>query len=209
MTYMDFLHAAADPGMPVHHPAAFGRYDAARSLARAQGGGGGTSTQVVEGAQPSPAGAMVPFRRATTGRTTRLEQTALAAITAAEQPVEIQVEGSGYVYGIDVEFDIETAANAAVVAFHEDAPWNVISSVVYSDVNGQLVNLPGYSLHLLNLYGGHSLVRDEDSTDTSIFEQVTGAVARGGSVHAHLWVPIGLNRRTLLAIVGNQSQNQK
>ena len=209
MTYMDFLHAAIDPGLPVHHPASFGRYDVAAHASRFQGGAG-TSTQIVEGAQPSPAGSMVPFRRATTGRTTTIEQTSLAAVTANEQPIEIQVEGSGYVYGIDVEFDIETDSNAATVAFHEDAPWNVISSIVYSDVNGQLVNLPGYSLHLLNLYGGHAIARDEDSTDETIFEQITGVGAgRGGSVHAHLWVPIGLNRRTLLGIVGNQSQNQK
>lgn len=167
------------------------------------------ATAIVEGASPPAAGGVIPFRRATTFRTARLESTGPVAQTASEQPVQIQVEGSGYVYGIDLEFDIETAANAAVVAYHEDAPWNALSSVVYSDVNGELVNVPGISLRFANLYGGWALANDQASTDTSIFEQVSGAVARGGSVHGHLFVPIGLNHRDLMGIVGNQDRSQK
>lgn len=167
------------------------------------------NTVIQEGAQPASAAGSIPFRRATTFRTSALETTGPGAMTAAEQPVQIQVEGSGYVYGIDVEFDVETAANAAVVAYHEDAPWNTISSVVYSDVNGELVNVSGISLRFANLYGGWSLANDQASTDTTIFEQVSGAVARGGSVHGHLFVPIALNHRTLLGLVGNQDRAQK
>lgn len=167
------------------------------------------ATEIVEGVNPAAGTGVIPFRRATTFRTSRLETTGPVAQTVAEQQVQIQVEGSGYVYGIDLEFDIETAANAAAVAYHEDAPWNVLSSVVYADVNGELVNLPGISLRFANLYGGWALANDQASTDVSVFEQVSGAVARGGSVHGHLFVPIALNHRTLLALVGNQDRSQK
>ena len=172
------------------------------------GQGATAQTQIVEGAQPAGAG-KIPFRRATTARTSRLEATSGISVTSAEQQVSIQIEGSGYVYGVDVEFDIETAANAATVAYHEDAPWNMLSSVVFQDVNGELINLPGFSLRLANLYGGWATGNDQSSTDASVYESVSGAVARGGSVHGHLKVPVALNRRTLLGLVGNQDRSQK
>jgi len=198
---------------PSHLPSQFGRYRGPRKAATVtttgQGATTAPSTQIVEGAQPVPAGGSIPFRRATTFRTARLEQTSIAALPAAEFPIQIQVEGSGYMFGIDVEFDIETAANAAAVAYHEDAPWSALSSIVLGDVNGELVNLPGIHLRFVNLYGGWSSSNDQASTDVQVFEQVSGAVGRGGSVHAHLFVPVGLNRRTLIGIVSNQDRAQK
>lgn len=163
---------------------------------------------IQEGAQPTAPG-LIPFRRATSFRTSRLQVTSGISMTAAEQQVNVQLEGSGYVWGIDVEVDIETAANAAAVAYHEDAPWSALTSVIFADVNGELVNLDGFSLRLANLYAGWNNFNDAVSTDTLIFEQVSGAVARGGSVHFHLLVPVGLNQRTLLGILGNQDRAQK
>lgn len=202
---------------PSHLPSAHGRYRGGwasrHSAAVVSDGQGATaaapSTQIVEGAQPVPAGGSIPFRRATTFRTARLETTTIATLAAAETPVNIQVEGSGYMYGVDVEFDIETAANAAVVAYHEDAPWSIFSSVVLGDVNGELVNLPGIHLRFLNLYGGWMAANDQASTDVQVFEQISGAVARGGSVHGHLFVPVAINRRNLLGLVSNQDRAQK
>lgn len=200
---------------PVHHPADHGRYDGnaidraiATVAARSTTGQGDTQTQIVEGAQPAAAG-VIPFRRATTFRTARLEQTTIAALAAAETPLVVQVEGSGYMYGIDVHFRVETAANAAVVAYHEDAPWSFLSSVVLGDVNGELVNLNGFDLRVLNLYGGWTTGNDQTSTDVQVFESVSGAVARGGSFRAHLFVPVALNHRTLLGLVSNQDRAQK
>lgn len=198
------------PDRPKHHPG-IGRYDVhgvSFPAAIPSGGQGDTQMLVGEGAQP--AAGVIPFRRASTFRTSLLEQTNIALLTAGEQPIQIQVEGSGYVYGIDLEVDLETANGAAgVVAWHEDAPWNAISSIVYQDVNGELWNLPGISTHLLNLYGGSSLADDAVSTDENIFEQVSGAGARGGSTHFHLFVPVALNHRNLMGLVGNQDQSQK
>lgn len=163
---------------------------------------------ITEGEQPTSPG-LVPFRRATTFRTSRLQSTTGVSVTAAEQNINVQIEGSGYVWAIDVEVDVETAANAAAVAYHEDAPWNALTSVIFADVNGELVNLDGFSLRVAALYGGWQRFNDETSTDTLVFERVTGAVARGGSFHFHMLVPIGLSQRTLLGILGNQDRAQK
>lgn len=163
--------------------------------------------QISEGEQPTAAG-LIPFRRATSFRTTRL-QTTTGTVGATEQNINVQIEGSGYVWAIDVEVDVETAANAANVAFHEDGPWNALTSIIFADVNGELVNLDGFSLRLAALYGGWNTMDDATATDTLVYERVTGAVGRGGSFHLHYHVPIGLSQRTLLGLLGNQDRAQK
>lgn len=156
--------------------------------------------------EANPAGGMVPFRRATTGRTSLLPVTGPALVTAATQPVQVVVDGSGYIYGIDLDVAATggiDAGNATVGA--EDAPYNVLSSVVFGDVNGELINLDGYSLFLANLYGGWSDHPLDGSADTSVFS----AVSAKGDFRFHLQVPVALNRRSLLGVVANQDRAQK
>lgn len=168
-------------------------------------------------------GNMIPFRRATTYRTQLIDATTIAspAITAAQQNIEITVSGSGYVYGIDLDVTVTTAANAAAVAYAEDAPWSFFASIVFRDVQGELVNLDGFSLRLANLYAGYRLAREDTpstatvaaatpgvlgSLDTGIFQQIGTAVATGGSIRFHLWVPVGTNGRDTIGLLGNQDR---
>lgn len=173
---------------------------------------GGPITQV----QENNPGRAIPFRRSTTFRIAQL-QTSAQLMTAGAQQVDVIIEGSGYVYGLDLHIFQTTAANAAATAFFEDAPWSAVDTLVFRDVNGELVNLTGFHARLMNLYAGYvkfkeAPVRSEaaPSLDTAnIFNQVTGAGATGGSYRFHLWVPVGLNRRDLRAVLGNQDRAQK
>lgn len=173
---------------------------------------GGPVTQVAE----NNPGNSIPFRRATTFRIAQLTTSALTMTTATQQ-IDVTLEGSGYVYGIDLHIFQTTAGNAAATAFFEDGPWSAVDTLVYRDVNGELVNLSGYHARLLNLYAGYvkfkeAPVRAETAptVDTAnIFNLVTGAGATGGSYRFHLWVPIGLNKRDLRGILGNQDRAQK
>jgi len=173
---------------------------------------GGPITQVQEN---SP-GRSIPFRRSTTFRISQLQTTA-QLMTAGSQQVDVVIEGSGYVYGLDLHIFATTAGNAANTAFFEDGPWSAVDTLVFRDVNGELVNLTGYHTRLLNLYAGYvkfkeAPVRQETNptVDTAnIFNTVTGGGATGGSYRFHLWVPIGLNKRDLRGILGNQDRAQK
>lgn len=168
-------------------------------------------------------GKSIPFRRASTYRTQVIDTTTIAApaITAAQQNVEITVQGSGYVYGIDLDVAVATAANAAAVAYTEDAPWSALASIVFRDVQGELVNLDGLSLRLANLYCGYRDAREDTpptattaaatpgvsgSLDTGVFQAVATAVATGGSFRFHLWVPVATNMRDLIGLLGNQDR---
>lgn len=163
------------------------------------------------GTQPGQIPA-VPFRRGTLERTEILPSDT-GTITTGTQRIERTIEGSGFVYGINLQVVVTTAGNAAAVAYTEDAPWAALDSVIFRDVNGELLNLTGYDLYLANLVNRQYSGRYPDATtvtaDTGLFNLVAGAVATGGSFTFWLRVPVGINRRDLIGILGNQDRAQK
>lgn len=154
----------------------------------------------------------VPFRRGTLERTEILPSDT-GTITTGTQRIERTIEGSGFVYGINLQVVVTTAGNAAAVAYTEDAPWAALDSVIFRDVNGELINLTGYDLYLANLvnrqYAGRFPDATTVTTDTGLFNLVSGAVGTGGSFTFWLRVPVGINRRDLIGILGNQDRAQK
>lgn len=171
-------------------------------------------------AQANEPGSSIPFTRASTYRA-QAQDTTTQTMTTGQQGVEITMQGSGYAYGVDLDVQIVTAANAAAVAWNEDAPWNSLASIVFKDVQGELVNLDGFSLRLANLYFGYRTAREDTpstattaaatagvtgSLDTGVFQQIGTAVGTGGSARFHLWLPIATNRRDLIGLLGNQDR---
>ena len=163
----------------------------------------------------------VPFRRATTFRTTKVTSSPYTNVGTPTNSFDVVIEGSGFIYALDLQVQVTTAANAAAVAYFEDAPWSTLTAVVFRDVNGELVNVPGFSLRVANLYGGWQQFSPWDnftippvtasalSKDIQVAQLVSGAGGTGGSYNFHLYVPVGLNRRSLWGILGNQDRAQK
>lgn len=164
----------------------------------------------------------IPFRRATTFRSTKVTTSTGTNVATPTNSFDVVIEGSGFIYGIDVQLQTVTAANAAAVAYFEDAPWSAFTGVVFRDVNGELVNVPGFSLRVANLYGGWAsgvpawdnftlppVTANALSKDVQIAQLVSGGGGTGGSFNLHLWVPVGLNRRSLWGLLGNQDRAQK
>jgi hypothetical protein len=152
----------------------------------------------------------IPFRRATTPRTDKLQVISGINVTAAIQRFDQSVDGSGYLAAIDIDVSVLTATNAATVAYTEDAPYNFLNSVVLRDVNGELINITGYHLYLANLYFGYTPTLSRiSSLDANVYSLVTGAGATGGTFRFHLYAPTIINRRNLLGLVGNQDRAQR
>jgi hypothetical protein len=165
--------------------------------------------QVAEAGVQGPA-SVVPFRRATTGRTTQLATTGPQAMTAAQQLVEVPLDGSGFVYAIHLDVTCVVAANVLNVAFQEDAPYNVLALVSFYDVTGETHNLDGYSLHLANIYGSWELEPlNALSNDPGVYQLTAGAVAAGGSFRFHKLIPIAINERDLVGLLGNEDRAQR
>lgn len=150
--------------------------------------------------------AAVPFRRATLERTDVLPSES-NAISAARVPIERTIEGTGYIYGIQLEVVANAAANAATVVYAEDAPWNSLDLIIYKDVNGELINLSGFDLYLANLAMKQYVYRFQDQS--AFFTLTAGAGGTGGTFNFQIRVPVAVNRRDLLGVVGNQDRAQK
>lgn len=178
---------------------------------RSGGSPGGVGAPTIVGpSTDSPQSGMIPFRRATTERIDQL-QVITGTLSSAVQKNEQSVDGSGFLAGIDLDFQAVSSGNAATVVFNEDAPYNALNSIVLHDVSGEVQNLPGFSAFLANLYGGwtpHANLQTA-SADTNIYQKVSGTAANGGSFRFHLYVAPVWNRRTLMGLLGNQDRAQR
>lgn len=162
-------------------------------------------------AQTSPSNsgnqsAPVPFRMATRERS-EIDYTWTGSLTASQQFVSWPVGGTGFLYAMMLRMSAIAAGNAATVAYQEDAPYSSMAEVSIGDAGAPFFDLSGYNAYLATLadanYGGTWIDKSALSSLT------TGAGATGGSFQAFLRVPAGLNRRTLLGVLGNQDRAQK
>lgn len=149
-------------------------------------------------------GPVVPFRRATTEKTSQLTQESFTTLTTPVQFNRV-VEENGFVYGIVLDVAATTAGNSAAVTFTEDAPYNALQQVTIQDVAGELVNVQGFDLFIANL-AGRQYTGQFWSGSNELFTLTTGAGATGGSLAFLLRVPFGINRRSLSGVVGNQDR---
>ncbi len=150
----------------------------------------------------------VPFRLATIERTETLPVIA-SALTAATQSFINIIEGTGYLYGVMLDVVAVEAGNiVGAVAFFEDAPFSSLAQVVLSDPSGDVVNLTGFDLELANLCHHNYAVRDTEAS-AEIYTLLAGGAATDGGFSYQLRVPAGINRKTLLGILGNQDRSVK
>jgi hypothetical protein len=146
----------------------------------------------------------VPWRRAVVERSNILPSEQ-GSITAGYQPIERTIEGTGFLYKVRLRMVATAAANAATVAFAEDGPWSALGLVTLRDPNGELINTPnGFYTYLANLAQRNYANRWLDQS--TISSLVTGAVATGGSFTQFFDLAVGINRRNLLGVVGNQDR---
>lgn len=156
----------------------------------------------------APQRGYIPFRIATLERAEIIGQTQFT-MTTAEQVNEVTVEGTGYIYGFVIDVNCVTASNAATVAYQEDAPYSAASQIILKDVTGEIVNMDGFSLEMACRYGSWKVYNFESSSDTNIYSKTSGSGGTGGSFRFQLVIPVALNRRTLIGILGNQDRAQQ
>jgi hypothetical protein len=153
-----------------------------------------------------PSKQVVPFRKATTERTTILVGDTIA-IAASLTKNERILEGSGFIYGVMLHATATASGNSASVTFGEDGPWNAFDTIVFGDVNGDLVNVQGWEAYLADLINRQYAVRYLDASQ--YVGTTPGAGGAGGSFEIWTRVPVAINRRDLLGIVANQDRAQK
>lgn len=151
----------------------------------------------------------IPFRQATTERTSQITSETAVTLTAGTQLFDRTVDGSGFIYGVVLRAFANAAGNAALVTFTEDAPFNIYDNVTLHDVNGDIVNVNGFGLQVAQLMLHDYAWRGPQANPfTGNFNVVPGAGATAGTFAVTNRVPVALNRRELVGLLGNQDRSQ-
>jgi hypothetical protein len=126
--------------------------------------------------------------------------------TASAQPLDqYNVPSSAFLEEIEIHVIGATSANAATVAFKEDAPWNVIDVFNFLDTGNSdvITQITGWDLYVINKLGGYKF--SDDPMASPVYRATTGAGANGGSFEFILRVPIELVPRDALGPLPNKS----
>jgi len=128
-------------------------------------------------------------------------------LTTLEQRLNAyQISPSGYLRGVYL-----IAENAAVnttvttVAYNENGPFNVFSSIRFLDTNSQPIvgTLTGYDLYILNKYGGYAFQGDAEAS--AVFSATSGTATTAGTFAFILFIPLEIVVRNALGSQLNKS----
>lgn len=116
--------------------------------------------------QPAPGQALIPFARAAQRHVEQgVTQSVASAAWTAGSTQQFLVPSYGFLRQLILSVTGSGGVNGTkTVAGYEDAPWNLFSSVLFTDSNGApIINLDGYALHLARKYGGYMPWREDQS----------------------------------------------
>lgn len=116
------------------------------------------------------------------------------------------VSTDGFLSDLYVIVEGTTAGNSAAVAYHSDAPWNVIQSISFNDTTNKPIRGPftGFDLKEFIKWGGFSFV-DDPAQDPANYSATTGTGATGGSFSFILQIPLQFVAREALGALPNTS----
>jgi len=177
----------------------------APTLSRPAAPGQSAPSQTAQAAVPA-----IPFTRAARKKSRLIGTFGPTALgVTATQLAPIQVPANGYLRKLVLDITGTTAGNAATVAFANDAPFNVISQLMFSAANGDSIinSIDGFMLYVLNKYGAFAS-QGTDPTRDPTFSKTTGAGTTGGSFHFQLDVPIEFDSRDAAGSLTNMAANQ-
>jgi hypothetical protein len=116
--------------------------------------------------QPAAGQAIIPFARAAQRHVEQgVTQNVASASWASGLTQQFLVPSYGYLRALFLTVTGSGGVNGTkTVAAYEDAPWNLFSSVLFTDSNGApIISLDGYALHLARKFGGYKPWREDQS----------------------------------------------
>lgn len=154
----------------------------------------------------APAVALRPFVTGTR-RIDRQIYDNTTVVTAATQKLPTyNLDTDGFTAGLFILCEA-TAVNttASTAAFQEDGPFNIYSTVQFSDTNNKPILGPmtGHDLAMITKYGGYSF--SDDPKNSNQYSVTTGTGTAGGSFQFVLRVPIEIVHRDALGALLNKS----
>ena len=167
-----------------------------------------TATQSATGSSPAKAAPapLAPFRRGTIRTLVQDGYQNSVTLSASTQVMPVYTPTpNAYLRGLWLQVVGVTSGNSANAAFNQDAPFNVFSSIVFSDANQKPIvgPLSGYQLFIAGKYGGYQY--NDDARASAIFSVTTGTQSTGGSFTFVLYIPLEVDSRDTLGALQNKS----
>lgn len=165
-----------------------------------------------KGAAPKPR----PFRIGVQSKD-EIDYDVTVSATASTQDLPVlNIPPAGFLRGLYLIAEGAAGNTGTVlVAFKEDAPFNVFETVTLEDVNNQPIVGPisGHDLYLINKYGGYAGFGDPRNAASNAYAAISGAGAtaaspssgQGGAFSFVLRVPVELVQRDGLGALPNKS----
>lgn len=126
--------------------------------------------------------------------------------TSTQKLRTYNLDTDGFTSGLYILVEA-TAVNttASTAAFNENAPFNVLQTVQFSDTNNKPILGPmtGYDLYTCVKYGGYAF--SDDAKESPVYSVTTGTGTAGGSFTFVLRVPIEIVHRDGLGSLLNKS----
>lgn len=162
--------------------------------------GGSVNPQPTNSQTPNT-GPLAPFTRAAREHTEPFFDTSTLMTAAAQNVGPIDVPAYGFLRHIWLLVTTSGGSGAGVVA-REDAPYNALSNVQLTDVNGAPIVGPidGYDLFLINKYGAYTF--QCDPVNNPVFSAVA---ASGGNFAFAMRIPVEIAQRDALGSLPNQN----
>lgn len=123
-------------------------------------------------------------------------------ITSAQDLGLFDIPAYGFLRAVVIEVSTSSGAGTAVT-LTEDGPWNVLNNIALTEPNGATLTAvtSGYSLYLINKYGGYRGYNDPQSSINTYSESL-GTNANFSFV---LRIPVELSTREALGSLPNQN----
>lgn len=161
--------------------------------------GGTAQTTQTQNTTPNATG-ITPFRRATKEHREPVNTSNFVLSASQQNPAGgvLGIPAYGYLRGLKIT--VTVSGGAGTVVFAEDAPWNILQNIIFSEPNGaQIVQFSsGYHLYLASKWGGYQGFSDPKAT-------VYSFSTTGGNGTFTYWLPLELNNRDGLGSLPNQN----
>lgn len=154
----------------------------------------------------------IPFPRASRMKKNLSFTVGPVALGAGAIPFgPIQVPANGYLRALNFDIEITANNNNAVVAFNNDAPYNVLQqlSVVTSSGDSLIVPVDGFALAMAIKWGafGQETPYSDPAADPNALV-TDGAVATGGSARFRLRIPFEIDAASGFCSLPNLAANR-
>lgn len=112
---------------------------------------------------------------------------------------------NAYLRGLWLQVVGATTSNTNTIATNADFPFNVFSSIVFSDANQKPIFGPvgGYAAMVTNKYGGYQY--NDDPRADATYSVTTGHTASAGSFTYNQYIPLEVDSRDGLGSLQNKS----